>query len=142
VGAGILAASAQPRGYCCFDCSSRPSVGIYSSAALLQSQMQCNLPRHESGAHKHVTASHVNLAGRCKFCLCQPLQSTNWEQLLSAAAAKRKATRTPYKPTDLEASSCTPFHMSFRLPQMQWHQRNFNSKGLEAGSNQMNASFC
>jgi hypothetical protein len=28
-------------------------------------------------------------------------------------------------------SSCTPFHMSFRLPQMQWHQRNFNSKGLE-----------
>lgn len=28
-------------------------------------------------------------------------------------------------------SSCTPFNVSFRLPQMQWHQRNFYSKGLK-----------
>jgi hypothetical protein len=28
-------------------------------------------------------------------------------------------------------SRCTPFNVSFRLPQMQWHQRNFYSKGLK-----------
>lgn len=28
-------------------------------------------------------------------------------------------------------SSCTPFYVSFRLPQMQWHQRNFHGKSLE-----------
>jgi hypothetical protein len=28
-------------------------------------------------------------------------------------------------------SSCTPFNVCFRLPQMQWHQRNFYSKGLK-----------
>lgn len=98
--------------------------------------------------HTHVSNTTVcnnffliNLSQSCLTPINYPNQTNSanpWPQI-SAPFRKHIQIKTLQTISSLfqqyssqkNTSSCTPFYVSFRLPQMQWHQRNFNSKCLK-----------